>query len=613
MMRRPPPRGTTGTHRRRRRGRPGGGPAIVVIVAVVLTFGFGMVFLLAGGRSTPTPPTPDSGTSSEPTDRAAVADRPVARPVEPSPTAPVAPAVRQTPPARVDAPAPVPAATATALTPPFALESGSFEVPTRVDKNPTVTCHWVRPTAVDGLRPPRADDVVMFMHYPDERDYWVPATNRDKEFHTLAKTYGFTVMGLWFARQGVADIDHLDPANRSKVYMYPESGSADAEVAAHDRLVQELGLPKTPVFCFGNSGGAIQAQLFLAYQPDLVDAVAGHGGIDYARYLSRKRTRPGPAAACFTWTAGDTCEHINERTSQLYAALGLSVTAVQTPLAWGARGHPEQLNHHVANRETIGLLMQWLAGVSDLRRSRHGVMPERDAYPFHAEAPYAWPMCAPNAAIRDGVSRYPPPLRQIIWQGRKLACAMPGSGTGDRTGLVIVSRPQYGREAPHLKPDSDAEWDIRGYAERGFTAVHVPTDVPIADVTGMRKSLPGNPSGRIFLDVDDPTPEACRRWATSAEIGGMIVTVRAGMSAESLGALALGMLRAGKPLVIALELEDRTRQADLAWAAMGARTTLSDEKPAAIARFAVLEPDPPSVASGRDRQQIMQAALNMFR
>lgn len=449
---------------------------------------------------------------------------------------------------------------------PFDIESGSFQVETRVPGNEQATCHWVRPR--NGAAP-RAQDVVVYLHYPDEREFFrddgrIPST---RNFIRLAREGGFTVMGIWFDGQSASTFDHFASANRSRSYVHPESGSADALVEAHRRLRELCALPDAPVLAFGLSGGGIAGQLLSEYRPDFLDALASHGATEFIQY-GRKRTSSSRTAFLFVYTAGDDCSELNLAAAAYYRRQGHAVADLETPMRWASRGHAGSLPHHVANQATIDLMLRYLEGASDVRRANHGIMPGAAAWPGQPAAA-TWPPCA---SVTAALRRFPPAPRE---SGDGLVRASAAT-TSDR--LVVVRRGVWSDSPLPDKPDADPEWDLRQYADLGFDAVFVRG-------TRLPQDLLRGSHTKVFLDVQDPGPAEISSVLAEPRVTGIAITCTALRPGSDLAGDVALLLAAGKTVTVTAAGGDvAANQAIIAQARVG-RVRFGDQRPNVIAPF----------------------------
>ena len=241
----------------------------------------------------------------------------------------------------------------------------SFTMPSSVPRNAEVTCHVLRPTD----ETPRRDDLVLYLQHPQEQ-IW-----KSELFERLARESGFTVCGLFFAGMGKTEVDlYGDKANS---YLWPESGSVTALMAAVAEVRKRHGLPPRPILVIGNSGGGTLAQ-HVAATATGVDGGVSLGG---CVFLATARFR---MPFLILNTLGDeTAEHANSIAAFRYVLME-PVLRLESFPDWGRRGKDGQLFHHCISQGAFRLALRYLEGLADLRRDR-GHMPRSGQWPFAAD------------------------------------------------------------------------------------------------------------------------------------------------------------------------------------------------------------------------------------
>jgi pimeloyl-ACP methyl ester carboxylesterase len=390
--------------------------------------------------------------------------------------------------------------------PAFGIERESFTLPSTVPGNPQVTCHIAWPVAADGRRSTRQGDLVLYLQHPKERFYLPPQKTWDyKTYEHLVSEGGFTVCGVFFENMAEEEVDVL--RDRSRSYIFRESGSYPVLRSALDEVRRRRSLPVRPVFTFGYSAGGILAQRFAEAYPDQVDGVASLGGRHFHQ-------GGGSQAAHLLLSAlGDTGTEDHAGIMRWLDLRGVPGARLETAPDWGKRG--QYMFYHCLNRLSTHLALRWIEGVADQRRA--GV-PAAEAK--------RWPYVADRRDPSRVVSTQQAGWRQVVPTGQEVwlpsaAVARLWLGTPSRPsslvpgwtwarparaqsprGVVLYRWRQHGEQQeagpdPSLGTMDVRSWDAYHLADLGLIACLSETPggsidavQPALRAAGMDESLP---------------------------------------------------------------------------------------------------------------------------
>ncbi len=228
----------------------------------------------------------------------------------------------------------------------------------------------------------------------DQMIFYAPFTGEEKRIpgsqkwlRELAKESGCTVFTMQIpAERG-------DAEDRSKYFIYPESGWHDMVFKVQAAVAGKFGFRPGKLLVTGESSGGSMAQQLCAANPGKIAAAAWTGG---SRYLDRIAPDDRiPRLIVNTWNCP------GENASIVYAQKlrghGLPALDVRTPPNFKISSP----DHHAPNPVVYRLITSYLAGIAALRNADNGEIPPPAKWPERdsAGAPLPSPQFA--AAWRE--------------------------------------------------------------------------------------------------------------------------------------------------------------------------------------------------------------------
>jgi hypothetical protein len=345
-----------------------------------------------------------------------------------------------------------------AVAPASELHRGEFAVPSRVSGNPTAVCRYAVRLQADGTVPESADNLVCVFPFPQQERF-----AEGGMFERLAQA-GVTVFGVYFAHQGAGEVGFDDHAH---CYYYPESGSADAIIAAAAKVREALQLTPRKLLLLGESGGGSAAEQFAVAHPELTDAVASTGGMRFA---------PAHANDCMWLLLNSRGDDLEQANDDLATALGATALRATPPPEWGRRGQAGAMFSHCPDDHARDLLVTFILGVAALRDAHDGQLPPRAQWPVATAAsdptklldqPGADAVRFPSREFQKAWCEVSPPPEIVTIAGAPCRIVRPAPAHPAKAIIYYLSDDE--ENMPR-----QTRYDLDYLASRGFAAVSCP-------------------------------------------------------------------------------------------------------------------------------------------
>lgn len=313
-------------------------------------------------------------------------------------------------------------------------QDGEIELATAMPTLPKVRCDYRIPLSDDGKPLPTAADMVLLFPYPTEKAAITGIAS------VMSSQYGFTTISLRFP--GMEPEAGIDREDRSRYYLWPESGSGKAWVDAVEQVRTLGGFPKRSVFVTGRSAGGAAAGLFAEAYPELVAAVANEAGRVYP-------DRPRFAGPTLIMHGGH--DHVVPAVMKHMAnssQAGIAPSRFTFPPSWDGRGRNPIWQHSI-HGPAQAAMWRWMTAVADLRLANGGTLPAASTWPVQ-EGGVAYPA----AEVRDLVRQVTPIARQRSINGVTVAIAAPSADKQPR-GLVVLAESTQVVSAANLVLDAE--------------------------------------------------------------------------------------------------------------------------------------------------------------
>jgi hypothetical protein len=240
----------------------------------------------------------------------------------------------------------------------WTVTQGSFEMPSGMADEPTVTCYWATPVAKDQKTSPRAQDAVYYFHTPGIKTGSILGNHTCQR---LVAESGMTVFGLAF-RKTSKSAWFDDPNQRHRYYAFSKSGSFKAILQAWATVRQQLSITRPRFFVIGYSAGGIAAQRFAEEYPESCDGIVTINGHTFVQ----KRHAVGPALVIHT--LGDGGQSEGDGLEKYYRLIKTPCIRLLLSPSWEGLNQGNQDVFHRLNPNCTALTLRFLEALADLRR-----------------------------------------------------------------------------------------------------------------------------------------------------------------------------------------------------------------------------------------------------